>query len=378
MWRTSTILIGAVLVLVALGLVMLASTSAIQAAATYNDPHFYVKRQAGALIVGTIGALLVSRIRPSVWKRFAIVLAVLSLILLVAVLIPGIGIVVKGSRRWVSLGITTMQPSETMKIGMVFMLAWWMTRYKRRADELGVGALAPFALLLVMIVPILAEPDYGTTFLLGLVGLSMLWIAGTRFSYLLVFGAVGAAGMTIMIMSNEVRMRRIIAFLDPERYADKEAFQLLNAIYAFVMGGGHGAGLGGSLQKRYYLPEAHTDFIFAIIGEELGIAASLGVLVLFAVIFICGLRIASRAHDSFSRLVAFGLACVIGMQAAFNIGVVTGVLPTKGIPLPFISYGGTSLTISLVMVGLLIGIARHTDEDGSPLAAQRKNNSSGR
>ena len=365
MWRVSTILATSVLLLVTLGLVMLASTSAIQGQSLFGDPNYFIKRQFAALVMGAIGAAIAFRIDYQFWRRHAVLLAVLSLLLLIAVLIPGIGLSVKGSRRWISLGVTTMQPSELAKISLVFLMAWWMTRVSRRASELGPGLVLPMLMMGLLIVPILAEPDYGTTILLGAVGFAILWAGGTRFSHLAVAATLAASAMTVLIMQNEVRMRRIIAFADPERYADREAFQLLNAMFAFVMGGSRGVGLGASLQKRHYLPESHTDFIFAIIGEELGLAASLGVILLFAAILGCGVVIARRAPDPFGRLTALGLTCVLTMQAAINLGVVTGCLPTKGLPLPFISYGGTSLAISLVMVGLLMAIARQGSEGES-------------
>ncbi len=372
MWRVSTILATSVLLLVTLGLVMLASTSAIQGQSLFDDPHYFVKRQLAALGVGLLGAFVAFRIDYQFWRRHAVLLAALSLVLLIAVLIPGIGQSVKGSRRWLPLGVTTMQPSELAKISLVFLLARWMTRINRRAVELGPGLILPTLMMAVLIVPILAEPDYGTTILLGFVGFSILWAGGARFSHLAVAATLAASAMTVLIMQNEVRMRRIIAFADPERYADREAFQLLNAMFAFVLGGRGGVGLGASLQKRHYLPESHTDFIFAIVGEELGLAASLGVILLFVVILGCGVAIARRAPDQFGRLCALGLTCVLTIQAAINLGVVTGCLPTKGLPLPFISYGGTSLAISLAMVGLLMAIARQGGEGASLWAGGRR------
>ncbi len=367
MWKTTGILLATVLILVVLGLVMLASTSSIHGASLFNDPHYFVKRQVAALILGALAAAAAARIDYTVWKKAAPFLAIASLAMLLLVLVPGIGISVKGSRRWISLGFTTMQPSEVAKVGLVLLLAWWMSRVKRRASELGPGLIVPGVMMAALILPVLKEPDFGTSILMGLVGFAILWAGGARFSHLLVSGAAAAAAMTVKIMQDEVRYRRIVAFRDPEAHAEREAFQLLNAIYAFVMGGTGGVGLGNSLQKRYYLPEAHNDFIFAIIGEELGLAASLGVVVLFAVLFFCGLRIAARAPDSFGRLVAIGLTCMISFQAAINFGVVTGSLPTKGLPLPFISYGGTSLAITLGMIGMLIGIARQSGPDDSAL-----------
>ncbi len=375
MRRTTGILILAVLILTALGMVMLASTSAVQGLSMFKDPHYFVKRQAAALIVGLIGAVVVSRINYSVWRRLAPSLAILATLLLVAVLIPGIGVAVKGSKRWLSLGITTLQPSELAKIAMIFFLAWWVSRNQRRMPELMRGLVFPLGLAGVMFVLVLAEPDYGTTTLMSLVAFSMLFAGGGPPGALFITGVTGACGMAVMVMHNPVRSRRILAFLNPELYADSEAFQLLNALYAFVMGGGQGSGLGASLQKRYYLPEAHTDFIFAIVAEELGMAASLGVLALFVVIFVCGLRISSRSPDTFGRLMALGLSCMLAMQAAFNMGVVTGVLPTKGLALPFISYGGTSLFTSLIMIGLLLAVAREAGDGDAALAMVRKSKS---
>lgn len=368
MWKTTSVLLGAVLVLIVLGLIMLVSTSALHGETLFKDPNYFVKRQVAALLLGLLAAFVVSRVDYTLWKRFAPFIAAACFVLLLLVLVPGIGISVKGSRRWISLGFTTMQPSELAKIAIVMLMAWWMSRVKRRANELGRGMIIPGMLMAAMILPVLKEPDFGTSILMGLVCFTLLWAGGTRFRHLLISGALAAAAMTVLIMQSEVRYKRIIAFRDPEAYAEREAFQLLNAIYAFVMGGSGGVGLGNSLQKRFYLPEAHNDFIFAIIGEELGLLASLGVVALFATLFFSGLRISMRAPDTFGRLVALGLTCMITFQAAINIGVVTGSLPTKGIPLPFISYGGTSLAITLVMVGILVGIARQSGGDDPALA----------
>jgi cell division protein FtsW len=210
---------------------------------------------------------------------------------------------------------------------------------------------------------------------MGLVGMGIMFIGGTRIGYLAIAAALGCSGFLLAIMQSPERMRRIFAFLNPDKYAQDEAFQLLNAIYAFVIGGGSGVGLGASLQKHFYLPEAHTDFIFAIVGEELGIGASVGVVLLFLGFLFCGLRISLRAVDAFGRLVAFGITSMITLQAAINIGVVTGCLPTKGLPLPFISFGGTSIAVSLLMVGVLVNIALQAgserEDDDIPVIRDR-------
>ncbi len=368
MHRTTTFMLGIVLVLSFLGIVMLASASPlyVRGAPFLHDP--YLKRQLISLALGIVLALVAARIPPAWWRRMAVPVAIGVAGILVLVLLPSVGKEVNGSRRWLALGPLTLQPSELAKPAMVFLVAWWMSRIQRCAHELRAGVVIPLAMAALLIGLVFAEPDFGTTMLLGCVTFAMLFAGGARLGYLAIFGTAGAALFAVAILHNEVRMRRILAFLDPERYADKEAYQLMQALNAFAVGGGPGMGLGNSMQKRYYLPEAHTDFIFAILGEELGLAASLGVVLLFGAFLFCGLRIAARAADSFSRLAAFGLTLAISLQAALNIGVVTGRLPTKGLPLPFISYGGTSLMVTLFMVGLLVAIAA---------SAQRTNQTSG-
>lgn len=367
MWRTATILIGIVLALIAIGLVMLASTSTLHGDTIYHDPSFFIKRQVVALIVGLVAALCAARIDYHVWRNLAVPFACVTVVLLVLVLTP-LGLNIKGSSRWLDVGPVNLQPSELAKFSAILLLSWWMTRVQRKAQGLIVGLLAPGALLGVMAVLILREPDFGTTMLIAVAGAAVMFVGGTQAGHLVVAGALAFSGIALMIMEDDERMRRIAAFLDPEKYAKDEAYQLLNAIYAFVAGGLGGVGLGGSLQKRHYLPEAHTDFIFAIIGEELGLPASLGVALLFVGILLCGLRISWKAPDMFGRLLAFGITFLLCLQAALNIGVVTGCLPTKGLPLPFISYGGTSLVVMLAMVGVLVNVAlqparESTDED---------------
>lgn len=359
MYRIMYIVMGIVLILLALGFIMLASTSSVQGQTQFHDSLFFVKRQALGLVVGACAALFAARLDYRFWKVLAIPLAVVALVLLGLVLVPGIGLTVKGSSRWLRLGPVTFQPSELAKFSSVVLLAWWMARFQRRAAELRWGALYPLMLLGLYMGLVFLEPDFGTTLLLGMVGLLVLFLGGTRFGYLAVAGVAGATLFSLAILHDPVRLRRIMAFLNPEQYARNESFQLLNAIYAFVVGGGRGVGFGQSLQKHFYLPEAHTDFIFAIVGEELGLAASLGVVALFLGLFLCGMLISFRAPDRFGQLLGCGCSLMITLQAIINMGVVTGSLPTKGLPLPFISYGGSSLVASLLMVGVLMNLARH-------------------
>ncbi len=204
---------------------------------------------------------------------------------------------------------------------------------------------------------IILEPDFGATILIGAVGLAIMFIGGTRISYLFLTGLIGVSTMVLLIAQDDERRGRVLAFLNPEKYAQGEAFQLTMGLYAFISGGLDGKGLGNSMQKRFYLPEAHTDFIFAILGEEWGLLGTLSVLMLFFVFFVCGMLISARVEDRFGKLLAFGLTLIIIIQAALNMGVVTGSLPTKGITLPFISFGGSSMLVCLAMTGILINVA---------------------
>lgn len=359
MWKTPTVLILMVLFLLALGIVMVSSTSGIKAAALYDDPNYFVKRQALWLLIAVVVGALTCKMDYHYWRPLALVCLVASVGLLTLVLVPGIGSKIGGSRRWFHLGILSVQPSELAKFSLVLVLAWWMAREKWHVREFWRGAMVPLVMLGLVVGLIFIEPDFGTALLCGVVGLAILYAGGTRTAYLAVFAALGFSGFVVAVMRDPVRMNRIVAFLNPEQYAQTYSFQLLNAINAFIAGGPMGVGLGGSIQKHYYLPEAHTDFIFAIIGEELGAAATLAVVLMFAGLFICGLRISLRAPDTFGRILAFGITLMITLQAVINIGVVIGLLPTKGLPLPFISAGGSSLIISLLEIGVLYNIALH-------------------
>ncbi|NKB24245.1 MAG: putative lipid II flippase FtsW [Kiritimatiellae bacterium] len=357
MWKARSILVGIVLILITLGIVMLASTSAVQGQIRYDDPHYFLKHQLIWLALATLASVVVSRIDYSILRKLAVPLLIFSFVLLVLVLIPGVGHKVKGSSRWLKLGPLNFQPSELAKITTLIWLAGWMSHIRRKAQDFKKGLLIPLAGLGVTLILIFVEPDFGTTMLIAVVGMAIMFIGGTQIGYLFISALLGSICFIAAILESPERLRRIIAFLNPEKYAQNEAFQLLNAIKAFVIGGSKGVGLGQSMQKRFYLPEAHTDFIFAIIGEELGPIASMIVVALFLGFFICGLYISTHTSDLFARLLGMGITMIITFQAAINIGVVTGSLPTKGLALPFISFGGSSLVMTMVMVGILINIS---------------------
>jgi cell division protein FtsW len=351
-------LIVQVLVLVGLGLVMLASTSGVRGNALYGDPLYFIKRQAVWVCAGAVAAILLSRFDYRRWRALAVPLACLSAALLVAVVIPGVGVRVGGAFRWLRIGPMSFQPSEMAKLAVVVMLAAWMSWMGRRALDWRYGAVIPlaatgiFALLLVM------EPDIGTTALVGLVAMVILFVGGSRWWHLAIGAALGGCGLAWRILQDPVRLERLLAHFNPEAHG-KVSYHVSQSRIAFIKGHWLGVGLGNSIQKHLYLPEAHTDFILAILAEELGLPASLGVTLMFVGVTVCGIVISYHAPDTFGRLLGFGLTMLLSGQAAINIGVVTGVFPTKGLPLPFISYGGTSMMLSLACVGILLNIARY-------------------
>ncbi|MFO1490615.1 MAG: putative lipid II flippase FtsW [Kiritimatiellia bacterium] len=346
------------LILLAIGLCVLASASIAvgekQGVASYG----ILRKQIAYAGVGVVAAFFAARFdyrRYRVWM-VPMVIASVGLLLLTLVVGPEIN----GSRRWIRLGPVQVQTSELAKVALCVGLATWLSRHRRRTAEIRYGLVYPMGLVGLLAVPVFAAPDFGTTFLLVSVALIMLFVTGVRLGPLFLTATLGLNLFMFAVMHSEVRLKRIISFLDPPKYESNESYQLSNALYAFMQGGPSGVGYGHGMQQRHYLPEAHTDFIFAIIGEELGISATLLLLVLFLAVFICGLEISRKAHDPFGRFLALGLTLILTLQAFINMGVVTGILPTKGLPLPFISYGGSSLVISCAMVGILVNIARMT------------------
>jgi cell division protein FtsW len=358
MRKVSTTLIALVVMLVTLGVVILASVSSVRGSSSFNDPQYFLKRQLVWLAVALVASVIASRIDYHYWRKLSPYMLILSVVLLVAVFLPGIGLRVGGSSRWIRLGPLTLQSSEVAKFSVITGLAAWLNRIGRRVDNFTEGLLYPGIGMGIIIGLIMLETDFGTSVLISIVCLAMLFAAGTRLSYLLPASFIAGCCALIYLMQNKLRWSRIMAFMHPDdpEFAGK-AYHLIQSRIAFINGGWFGVGLGNSIQKHDYLPEAHTDFIFAIIGEELGFVASISVVLIYAALLVCGLIISIRAADLFGKLTAFGLTVMIVMQAFINIAVVTGSAPTKGIALPFISYGGSSLIVSMAAVGVLLNIA---------------------
>ena len=293
------------------------------------------------------------RLRALAWPAFAI-----AVLLLVLVLIPGVGRSANGARRW----LFHFQPSEPAKLALILALAHYGAWQSKKMGRFLPGFLVPGAVLGGVLALIFLEPDWGTTLLLASVGVAMMYLAGTRLRYLLPSIVLGAAAIGFLLRHNPVRMNRLLAFLDPVQYKDGVGYQGWQAMLALGAGGWDGLGLGNGRQKLGFVPENQTDFILSVIGEELGLVATLLVVALFVVLVICGFMIAKRSSGSFGYLLGAGLTLMIGLQAFINIAVVTSMVPNKGLPLPFISYGGSNLVTMLAAAGLLLGVARHAGE----------------
>ncbi len=302
---------------------------------------------------GTTAFLNLENLRPLAWHLAALVGTLLLLVIL-----PGVGVTVNGARRWLDLGPINMQVSDLAKIAIIFLLAHYLAAHQRYLASFTKGFLIPIAIIGTVFLLVMLEPDFGTAFLLGLVGCTMLFLAGVRLAYLLPSLGLGGLFFTLAIVFDPVRMNRITSFLDVEAHKSDGAYQLWQGILAFGAGGLNGVGLGNGRQQNSFLPEAHTDFIFPIIGEELGLLFSAGVVALFLLIFICGLWNLRRAPNLFQFLLAAGAVIMITSQALINVGVTTGCLPTTGISLPFISYGGSGLVGMFILVGVLVNCLR--------------------
>lgn len=350
------LLVSAVAILIVIGCVMLYSTGAF-APGNHGDQLFFLKRQGTwlgvAVVLCSIGACADYHLIQRHWW----VLAATAFVLLLLCFVPGIGLSHKGASRWIHLGGWSMQPSELAKLATVAALAWWFSRDEETPRSFVKGFVAPLLGLAVIVTPIAREVDMGTTALLGATTFSMMFVAGTRWLYLLPMIAVGFGGLAFAITRMPERLGRVLAFWNPEKFP-ADAYQQVQGLIALGSGGVEGLGLGNGRQKMAFLPEAHTDFILPVIGEELGLRMTLLIVFCFIVFIMCGALISLRARDRFGLLLGFGIVMLIAFQAAVNIGVTTMVLPNKGFPLPFISYGGSNLAFCLFCVGILINIYR--------------------
>ena len=325
---------------------------------------YYFKRHMFTILSGFSFMFFFYRLKPSSIKKMAIPLLIFSFVLLVLVFLPHIGVSAGGARRWIRLWPSTFQPSELVKISMVIFLARYMSRPEYRTDSIA-SFIKPVGIMVIFQAAILKQPDFGAAMSLAFLTFAMLFLSGTRLRHLAALLVV-AMPVIIKLIMEPYRFRRLTSFLDPWKDATGSGFQLVQSFIALGSGGLTGVGLGSSKQKLSYLPESHTDFIFSIIGEEFGFIGLLVVLALFLLLFIKGVSIANRTKDEFVYYLAVGLSLMISLQALINFAVAIGLAPTKGLPLPFISYGGSSLLVNMVAIGMLLNISKGEHNPPSP------------
>lgn len=357
-------LAASALALVSLGLVMVASASVGVSERAFGEPLHYFWRQAFAVFVGISGAAVITMIPLYYWERASSVLLLLALALLILVIVPGVGYEVNGSMRWFRFGSVSLQASEPAKLCVIVYVAAYLVRHSEQVRTAFVGFIKPIGVLTVISGLLLLEPDYGATVVMFVTCLGMLFLAGVGIIRFTMWGLVACAALLAMVILAPYRMERLMVFMDPWADPYNAGFQLTQALIAFGRGEWFGVGLGASVQKLFYLPEVHTDFIFAVIGEELGLIGSVSVIILFAFIVFRALQIGANAENQeryFEAYLAYGLGFLIGIQAFVNIGVNMGVLPTKGLTLPLVSYGSNSIIISCFIVGVLLRIGLETD-----------------
>jgi len=345
-------------ILICVGIVMIYSASSIYAWERYKDSFFFLKRHISFLIIGAVLTFLVMSIDYRKLRKWAKPLLMVSILLLVLVLIPGIGREVAGARRWFRFRFLSFQPAELANIAIIIYTADFIARKGNVITTFLRGFLPLMFVLGLAVLLILAQPDLGTALALGIVVFIMLFVAGMRLSYLLSVILASLPLLYILIFSVPYRKMRILAFLNPWLDPKGSGFQIIQSQIALGSGGIFGMGLGHSRQKLFYLPAAHTDFIFSIIGEELGLLGTVGIIILFMIFIQQAFKIINNALDKFGYFLSLGLVLMISLKGIINIGVSCGLLPTKGLPLPFISYGGTSFIFDMVSVGILMNIAR--------------------
>lgn len=354
------ILITVTLTLLAVGLIMVYSASAVWADYKFDDSFYFVKRQMLFAGVGIIAMFFIMNVDYWSWRTWAKVMLIVCFVLLLLVLIPGIGTVRNGSRSWIGVGAFSIQPSEFMKLAMIIFLAKYLSINQKNITSFKNGLLPSLLLVFTAFGLIMLQPDLGTGTVMVGTCLVMIFVAGARIKHFAILGLIGLAGFVALVLSAPYRIKRITSFLDPWEDPLGSGFQIIQSLFAIGPGGLFGLGLGQSRQKFFYLPEPQTDFIFAILAEELGFIGGSFVLLLFALLLWRGIRVALGAQDLYGSFLAVGIISMVAIQVMINIGVVTGLMPVTGITLPFLSYGGSSLTLMLMAVGVLLNISRYS------------------
>jgi len=350
-----------VLLLIILGLIMIYSASFIMSYQKTGDTAYYVKRQFLWIIIGLTSMISISRIHYSRYRDYGRLILLASIASLLFVAVPGIGVKLNNARRWISFGYLNLQPAEFAKVAWIIYLSTSISAKQDRIKKITTGFLPHMFWCATIAVLLLLEPDFGTTFMIGLLTMLMLAVGGVPLRHLIALAPVAIAGFYHFVYQVPYRWERITAFMNPWTDPLDSGYQLIQAWIAVGSGGLWGKGLGAGHQKLFYLPESFTDFILAVVGEELGFLGILVLCLLFFFLFWTGLQIAQKAPDTHGRMLALGLTMLLSLQALLNMGVVLGLVPTKGMPLPFISYGGSAFTANCMAVGILMNIARSSN-----------------
>jgi len=345
------------ILLVALGLTMIYSASGVLARERFQDSTYFLKKELIAVVIGVVGLVVAKTLPLEHYRKLAYPIFGLAVALLIIVLIPGIGTKAGGAQRWLKLGPFSFQPSEFAKMALILFMAYVLTKKQEKIQIFLVGFVPPMILSGLLVVLVLAGDDLGNAVVMASTVLILMFIGGARISYLVSEVLLALPAFYYLIFGVEYRKQRIMAFLNPWEHKQGAGFQIIQSYLAFHSGSLFGQGLGEGKQKLFYLPEAHTDFILSVVGEELGLLGTLTVIALFVIWLFRAYVIAWKAPDAFSSFLATGIAVLFSFQAAFNIAVVMGLLPTKGLALPFLSYGGTAMIISLTCVGVLLNVS---------------------
>ncbi len=352
-------LFGVAVVLLSAGVVMVYSASAIVAADRFQDPYFFLKKQLFWALLGAVAMLVAVRVDYRHLEKLMVPVLIVAAVLLILVLVPPFGQAINGTRRWIRFGIVSFQPAELAKLALVIYLAAFVARRQEELTDVRRGLLPPLLVAGAFAALVFVQPDLGNCLTLIALTFGLLYLAGAPMRYLGWVLAPAVPLLIIAIYAAPYRWRRMTAFWDPWSDARGSGFQIIQSWLAFGNGGLLGQGIGGSRQKLFYLPESHTDFIFAVVGEELGFVGATAFVALFAVLIWRGLRIGLRTSEPFGAYLALGITLLIATQVLVNLGVVTGLLPTKGLPLPFISFGGSALLMTMLSTGVLLNISQH-------------------
>jgi len=359
--RIDFILLIVTLALVGVGIVMVYSTSAIIAGDRFGDPYYFLKRQGLYAGIGFVLMILMMFVPYRILKKFAYPILILSILFLIAVLIPGIGHRAGGSMRWLKIQSFSFQPSEFAKLGLVIFLAYFLTKKDERIRSFSFGFL-PTVLLSGLVIALVArEPDFGAALFLSTMVFLLLFVSGARVIYIVGALVIAVPVVFYLLMNVGYRYKRLMSFIRPWEDPSGTSFQIIQSFLSFGSGGLFGLGLGEGRQKLFFLPAPHTDFIFSVIGEELGLLGAMVVVLLFFIFTVRGIHIGLSLEDKFASYMALGITLMISLQAVINMGVVLGLLPTKGLTLPLVSYGGTSLVTNLAGVGILLHLSTHME-----------------